>query len=76
MLTVTLTMVAVLAGLAVATASLARIQRETEELLDGYATVLAEARERYRVELNYRRSAARADRTRSEDDPSARQPAD
>ena len=57
MLAVTLTMLAMLAGLTVAAASLARIQTETEELLDGYATILAEARERYRLELNARRKA-------------------
>ncbi len=51
-------MLAVLAGTAVAAASLARIQRETEDLLDGYANALAEARERYRRELEVRVSAS------------------
>lgn len=53
-------MIAVLAGTIVAATSLGRVQRETEDLLDGYARALNEARERHRRELEFRRTASKA----------------
>lgn len=60
MMTITAILIAVAAGTVLTIHSLGRIHNETETLLDGYAGLLAEARERYRRELELRRPARRS----------------